>query len=127
VSGASLAGRGPPCCAGRGQEEHRPALVGRGAIGTPTVVDIGAGWLEGNVGYELGGAGAGALRCVEVRAAVPSMRDHPTLHVRVEPELLAALEALARAEERPVSAWVRRALRSEVRRERGDRGEGAAA
>jgi hypothetical protein len=33
--------------------------------------------------------------------------------------MLAALEALARAEDRPLSSWVRRALRAEVWREQG--------
>jgi predicted transcriptional regulator len=38
------------------------------------------------------------------------------INVRVDGELRAQLERLARAEDRPLSSWVRRALRAEAAR-----------
>jgi predicted transcriptional regulator len=38
--------------------------------------------------------------------------------VRIDPELRRDLEQIAQAEDRPMSSWVRRVLRSEVRRRR---------
>jgi predicted transcriptional regulator len=47
------------------------------------------------------------------------------LNVRVEAELRARLERLARDEDRPLSAWVRRALRNAAHA--AEAGEGRAA
>ena len=45
------------------------------------------------------------------------LHDSPVIHIRVPPDLHAQLTQLASAEERPVSTWVRRALRDLVRRQ----------
>jgi hypothetical protein len=84
--------------------------------------------LHSNVGYELGGDGgrtlkAGALRCHAAGRIVSRMENQ--INVRVEPELRERLEALARAEDRPLSSLVRRVLRAEAAR-REQPGEAAA-
>jgi predicted transcriptional regulator len=43
----------------------------------------------------------------------------PVIHIRVPPDLHAQLARLASAEERPVSTWIRRALRDLVQRTEG--------
>jgi predicted transcriptional regulator len=42
---------------------------------------------------------------------------HTTIHVRLDPDLLEQVERLAVAEERPLSSWVRRALREVAQRQ----------
>jgi predicted transcriptional regulator len=43
-----------------------------------------------------------------------------TVHVRLEAELREQLEALARAEDRPLSYVIRRTLRAEAARQQGE-------
>jgi predicted transcriptional regulator len=45
-------------------------------------------------------------------------RNMENIVVRIDPELRRDLEQIALQEDRPMSSWVRRVLRSEVRRRR---------
>jgi predicted transcriptional regulator len=49
------------------------------------------------------------------------MQDHAQeiIHIRVSADLAAELRRLAELEERPVSVWVRRALREAAQRQTG--------
>jgi predicted transcriptional regulator len=47
------------------------------------------------------------------------------IHIRVDPELREQLERLAAADERPMSAWVRRVLKAEAARHAPSQSEAA--
>ena len=66
--------------------------------------------------------GNGALRRDAACAYVHAMEHKTdTIHVRVGPRLREQLARLADQEERPLSVWVRRALREAAQRAGGER------